>query len=267
MLRAVRALLLFTVLAAMAACGGSSDDAAEPAAEDDVTVASGPDSPDCPVRNHLASEYNGRTRGGVETPVDYAFLEAQRGGCHPVRYNPCEPIHYVVNSTLAPAGVLEDLREAIGKVETATGITFVDDGPTDETASNNRTLSQARYGNRWAPVLIGWQSEAENPALAGDVVGQGGSIAVSLGDGVRVYVTGTVSLDGPQLAEILEARNGQAMVEAVVLHELGHLVGLAHVKDSEQLMYPAAQRDVTDFAAGDRTGLTRLGSGPCVPEL
>jgi hypothetical protein len=32
-------------------------------------------------------------------------------------------------------------------------------------------------------------------------------------------------------------------------------------------MYPEARREVTDFAAGDLTGLARLGSGPCVPEL
>jgi hypothetical protein len=44
-------------------------------------------------------------------------------------------------------------------------------------------------------------------------------------------------------------------------------VGLAHVDDATQLMYPEARRQVSDFADGDLTGLAPLGSGPCVPQL
>jgi hypothetical protein len=32
-------------------------------------------------------------------------------------------------------------------------------------------------------------------------------------------------------------------------------------------MYPEAQDAVTDFGAGDLTGLAQLGSGPCAPTL
>ena len=46
-----------------------------------------------------------------------------------------------------------------------------------------------------------------------------------------------------------------------------HAVGLAHVDDDRELMYPEARRTVTEFAAGDLTGLAALGRGPCVPEL
>jgi hypothetical protein len=51
------------------------------------------------------------------------------------------------------------------------------------------------------------------------------------------------------------------------MHELGHLVGLGHVNDSRQLMHAANKSGVTEFAAGDLTGLAVLGNGPCVPEL
>jgi hypothetical protein len=80
-------------------------------------------------------------------------------------------------------------------------------------------------------------------------------------------VTGTVSLDATELPELLEDPDDVPVVRAIVLHELGHLVGLAHVDDDTQLMYPEAQRAVTDYADGDLTGLARLGAGPCVPEL
>src|SRR5687767_8340893 len=110
MIRFVRPVLLATALTMLASCGGTSEDTGAP--EDDVEItAPVAGSENCPVRDHLAAEYNGRTRAGIEAPVDYAFLEAQRGGCLPVRYNPCEPIHYVVNAALAPPGAIDDLRE------------------------------------------------------------------------------------------------------------------------------------------------------------
>jgi hypothetical protein len=90
---------------------------------------------------------------------------------------------------------------------------------------------------------------------------------VSLGRSPTVYVSGTVALDAPQIAPVLDRRAGRSVVEAIVLHELGHLVGLAHVEDSGQLMYPEVQSSLTDLAPGDLTGLSRLGAGACVPEL
>jgi hypothetical protein len=142
------------------------------------------------------------------------------------------------------------------------------DGPTDEVLTPDREVFQPdRYGDRWAPVLVAWQTDQENPALAGDVVGQGGSVAVSLGDGPRVYVSGSVALDSVQFPQMMERRNGPATARGVVLHELGHLVGLAHVDDEAQLLYHETVPGVTDFAAGDLEGLARLGRGICVPEL
>jgi predicted Zn-dependent protease len=52
-----------------------------------------------------------------------------------------------------------------------------------------------------------------------------------------------------------------------MLHELGHLVGLDHVDDPGQLMYPVTALAVTDYAAGDLRGLHRLSTGPCAPDL
>ena len=76
-----------------------------------------------------------------------------------------------------------------------------------------------------------------------------------------------VSLDATQLPGILERPGGKEAVSGIVLHELGHLVGLDHVDDDGQLMYPEARRGVSDFAAGDLTGLAQLGAGMCAPEL
>lgn len=246
------ALLAVTLLAS---CGGGSDDAGAPDAEEDITAA-GPDSPDCPVRNHLAAEYNGRTRSGLDAPVDYAFLEAQRGGCQPVRFNPCEPIHYVVNSALAPPGALDDLRAAIAKVEEATGVTFVDDGATDEPAAVGRPLSQPRrYGDGWAPVLIVWD-HGEKFRMAPTNPAGGQAVPVE-----GVYVSGILIVNVDMIESPASGFGPGNTWGRVFIHELGHLVGLGHVARSDQIMFSelGAQRGRAEFHAGDLAGLRLVG--------
>jgi hypothetical protein len=198
----------------------------------------------------------------------YTFISTQTDGVAPVAYDPCRPVHYVIRPDDAPAGGEEVITAAVARVSEVTGLQFVYDGGTDEPTTLDREIFQPdRYGDRWAPVLIAWESDVQNPALAGEIVGEGGSTAVSLGDGPQVLVTGTVSLDAGQFPQILDRRHGTAIARAFVLHELGHLVGLGHVEDDQQLMYPETHGDVLDFAAGDLTGLAALGSGRCVPAL
>jgi hypothetical protein len=198
----------------------------------------------------------------------HEYVSLQGDGVTPVAYDPCRTIHYVMRPDGAPDGGEEVVRSALERLSDVTGLQFINDGTTDEPSTIDRPIFQPeRYGDRWAPVLIAWETEEQNPALAGDTVGQAGSTAVSLGKGPRVFVTGTVSLDAGRMPEILAFRDGEETARAIVLHELGHLVGLAHVDDPEQLMYPEARREVPDFAAGDLTGLAALGRGACVPEL
>ena len=198
----------------------------------------------------------------------HAFVSFQTDGVTPVAYDPCRPVHYVIRPDGAPSGGEGLVREAVARISQVTGLQFVYRGATDEAPVAERELFQPdRYGRRWAPVLIAWETDETNPALAGDVVGEAGSVPASLGEGPRVYLTGTVSLDAPRFAEILRGRGGRSIARSIVLHELGHLIGLAHVDDDQQLMFPEARRDVPDFAAGDLTGLAILGAGVCVPEL
>jgi hypothetical protein len=198
----------------------------------------------------------------------YTFISTQTDGVTPVAYDPCRPVHYVIRPDGAPAGGEEAITAAVARVSEVTGLQFVYDGGTEEPTTLDREIFQPdRYGDRWAPVLIAWESDVQNPALAGEIVGEGGSTAVSLGVGPQVLVTGTVSLDAGQFPQILDRRHGTAIARAIILHELGHLVGLGHVEDDQQLMYPETHGDVLDFAAGDLTGLAALGSGRCVPAL
>jgi hypothetical protein len=174
----------------------------------------------------------------------------------------------VIRAQGEPAGGEQIVTDAVARVSQATGLRFVYDGDTSETPSRRRSLYQpGKYGDRWAPVLISWLTPDENPDFAAGVAGQGGSSPVDLPDRPSAYVTGVLELDAGKLTSLLQHPTGKRAVRAVVLHELGHLVGLDHVTDAGQLMYPQAQPGVTDFGAGDLTGLAALGRGPCLAEL
>jgi hypothetical protein len=129
-----------------------------------------------------------------------------------------------------------------------------------------RTRASDRYGKRWAPVLITWSNPEETPGLAGRIAGLGGSGSAQTPGHPLVLVAGQVALDAPDLADAMHRPEGPAHVRAVIMRELGHVVGLGHVADSSQLMN-AENTGLTDFAAGDRAGLALLGSGSCVPQL
>ncbi len=49
---------------------------------------------------------------------------------------------------------------------------------------------------------------------------------------------------------------------AILLHELGHLVGLDHVDSTDELMF-ADNVGKQEFGTGDLNGLVRLGKGRC----
>lgn len=204
----------------------------------------------------------------VAASDSYRFMARQKDGRTPVAYDPCRPIHYVIRARGEPAGSDQIITDAIVRVSHATGLRFVFDGTTSETPSRPRPPYQPdRYGDRWAPVLISWVTPNENPDFAAAVTGEGGSYPVSLPNRPSAYVTGGVELDTGKMTSLLHGPNGNQIVRAVVLHELGHLVGLGHVTSASQLMYPQNQLGVTDFGAGDLTGLVALGRGACLPDL
>ncbi|MEO5315860.1 matrixin family metalloprotease [Pseudarthrobacter sp. CC12] len=198
----------------------------------------------------------------------FVLQESPRATQPLIAYDPCRPVHYVVRPDNALPGGDVLIREAVAAVSRASGLQFVDDGPTTEAPSDDRSAFQPdRYGKRWVPLLIAWSTPAETPGLAGNVAGLGGSAYVEVAGQPLVLEAGQVRLDAPDLTGIIAGRpDGAAEVRAIIMHELGHVLGLDHVNDPTQLMY-AENMGVRDFAAGDRAGLALLGSGPCVPQL
>lgn len=111
-------------------------------------------------------------------------------------------------------------------------------------------------------MLIAWTDPSTAAKLQGQIVGLGGGQAVTT-NGEQRLVTGIVFLDAPELSLMAQRPDGAAQVHAVMLHELGHLVGLQHVGDSASIMYPTSSADVLDYSSGDLRGLAAAGRGPC----
>jgi hypothetical protein len=195
-----------------------------------------------------------RPRG---TASEYQFLATDGG--KPVRWNPCDPIHYVANVTRAPEGSIQDIQEAVAKVSLATGVTFIYDGLTDEVPQRDRSPYQPdRYGDGWAPVVIAWATQSQT-----DIAFQKGdeyfaAVARPLGppDGAPQFVSGWVVVNAADPNPTGWAYTGSQ--GPTVLHELGHIMGLDHVTSKAELMEPAGGL-MTDFGPGDLAGLEQLG--------
>lgn len=185
-----------------------------------------------------------------------------RGG-KPVAYSPCRRLEVVTNLRGAPPGAQDVVRDAVGQISDASGLSLTVAGTTRERYSPDREAYQPdRYGDRWAPILIDWGGARVMPQLGGSAIGFGGSVAIDPALGDSSYVTGAIVLDRTFFAD---PANRSLLLE-VVLHELGHVVGLDHVTDEGEVMWEGGVHGA-GLGPGDREGLARLGRGPCTPDL
>lgn len=193
----------------------------------------------------------------------FRFLRRTATGL-PVRWNPCEPIHYATNLADAPAGALEDLQVAVRRVSRATGIEFSYDGETEVTLEfqySHGSFISTMEGGSWLPVLVTWLPDDEFHTWAS----QAGAVAFALprpgsAELEDQYVSGVVVVDAEAgLPAGFDYRYSDGLV---LMHELGHLVGLAHVSDPNELMYTSQRlpgHAIEDWGPGDREGLRELG--------
>jgi hypothetical protein len=261
-----RRVALLALALSLAACGAGAGGDAE------VDLDAPPPAPACPAEGHVDTHVSGLTPDRIPTlPSGYSFSAVKADRCSPVRFDPCQPVHYVMNAAEAPATGVADVREAFTRLGAATGIAFVDDGTTDEIA--RRSPTDARYPGRWAPILVVWSHRAAGP---GEVQVVGAGFPARVGD---VLVSGTLNLNVDAVVDTRGtpvpggfgsgSATGVGAIGAggvtwgrVILHELAHVMGLGHTRDRDQLMYPDTAEQTaqtTDYRSGDRQGLRLLG--------
>jgi hypothetical protein len=256
---AVVAVLAPTAASALTGCTALQQAAAAPGKRPGVDVPSDP------------FEASSRPIGNPPTVVGgeggYAFMLQHADGS-PVTFDPCRPVHVAVNPSLEPAGGRELLLQALGELSRATGLRFVMDGDTTEVMTvDRRTYQPDTYGDRWAPVLVTWDSPASNPLLAGDVLGRAGPqpFTGTAADSTR-WVTAQAVFNAPALDAQLRLGHDED-AKAVLLHELAHVVGLDHVADPYQVMHDTNAYPLPSYRAGDRRGLAELGLGRCYDDF
>jgi hypothetical protein len=215
--------------------------------------------PDDLARSHAQAQPLGeppRTTHGVGT---FSFSAEQPTSDDPVAYDPCRKIPWAIRDELAPPGSDKIVGDAVRHVARATGLVFARRADPREYSSIDSLTTN--YGR--SPVVIDWTTPDEVPRLRGDTAGLGHSIYMTDGATAQhVYVTGAVALDAHQLERLMVRPNGAALVQAVVMRELGHALGLDYVDDRHELMNEKYVGRLT-FGPGDREGLAMLGSGPC----
>jgi len=157
------------------------------------------------------------------------------------RWDPCTSIDVYVNFTGAQPGAPEALARALAEATLASGLQFV----VRETDSRART-----HGLQTLTLL--WLDEIEMPSFRDGTVGLGGG-AYSSEQILEAWVY--VDRDDP----LVVPGTGNSMLLDVLLHELGHALGLAHVDDDTQVMFPYVYEHGA-YQSGDLDGLWLLGA-------
>ena len=198
------------------------------------------------------------------------------------RWNPCQTsVKYRVNLAQAAStatgryAALKDVKGAIARLSYATGIRYQYLGTTktvptgvnwwrntgdaelivswvNQNYSSTRSSLLLKDSRGWLAGTAGWQSwrwGAYNGSPAGTAI-------------VRGYVV----LNAAQRSAFAPGFGSGRTRGELLIHELGHTVGLNHVDTTSQIMYPyMIKRASASYQSGDRAGLAKVGrSAGCI---
>jgi len=151
---------------------------------------------------------------------------------------------------------IADLQWAFEQWSQASGLTFSFAGPAALTY-DDATFTLARADGQPNParhIDIAFVDDSATTRMGGQTVGLGSPAQVvpttkEIVSGVAIFRTDHAAVAGPD-----EARS-------LYLHELGHVLGLAHAHDAANVMYPLVSNHV-DLGPGDVHGVQALDK-PC----
>jgi hypothetical protein len=189
------------------------------------------------------------------SPKSYNFALKVHG--QPVHWNKCQKIDYRFSRSKAPAHALKQLKHALKLLHRGSGLRFKYLGRSKLIPGNT-----TNYPGK-TRLLIGWSTPRKSSVLARSGGGEAGVGGFSYNLSTGEITQGSVVLNrkvrltsgfgkGPKVGQ-------QGTVGELLLHELGHAVGLAHVQSQSQIMFPELTRKTARYGAGDLNGLAKVG--------
>jgi hypothetical protein len=190
----------------------------------------------------------------------FALWGLDRAG-GPLRWNPCAPVPFELNLSGATVDAERDVLRALDLLGTASGLDLVVVGATDERPRVDRSLVEFRSGGdlRWRPVLIAWATPGEG-GLPLTLADRGVALPVAVRDGDHEsIVTGQVILNASRRDLVPGFDDRSSSIGATILHEIAHVLGLAHVSDPAQIMAEDPGTGPVALGPGDVAGLRAIG--------
>ena len=211
----------------------------------------------------------------------FSFFSARTATAPKAYWNPCQVIRYGIDTSQATAAGMTSAREiqrwrsAVAEASQAMGVRFRYVGRVHARAASNKPARipgvdiVITYGSARRSGAAGYGA-----ALAGTTAGVAGVQWTTAGRSERI-TSGYVVIDAAEAAahtttwqQPFDARPATERrpdpLRALYMHEFGHALGLEHVDDSRQIMYPQVSSSRPDtYGSGDRAGLQTLGSQAC----
>lgn len=201
---------------------------------------------------------------GNDEDVEFLFYDVD--GNPTGLWDPCREIRYAINPKNEPPGARKLVHEAFDRVESLSGLRFTFVG---ETLQQPVSPREPVIDGEYSPVLVGYLPDKEFLSLANELgyldkaVGLGGPDLEWVDTELEqsVAVSGLVYLSSTWVnEELLKVDQTYSGVSDLLIHEIGHLIGLGHFDDEYSIMYEFLEGGITNT---DRSAFGLAGNGTC----